>query len=282
MVHEGPAAARRRAQLQPVEAAVGSGEGDGGDNATERRLCSGRAHGHERLFVAARVSRSERVVAGGDGEAPAHCRVGPASGDDRSQRLSQLAGTSQVEVGWSGDGRADGGGPRDEPGGSVERVGAVGMVAGVQERRQDPEVFRAHVTSVIDTPVLSDTSKSFTLVSHEAVERAVDVSLGWMFLVAAIVGDTIGTIALERSDGMRRALPAAVSVTAYLAAVVSFGAAIERVPISVADAVYAAGSTSLITAVAIGLGRERLDMRKGLGLALVVVGVAVLRLDGAA
>jgi multidrug transporter EmrE-like cation transporter len=221
------------------------------------------------------------VVAGGGREAPARYRVRPAIGDDRSQRLPQLAGSDQVELGWSGDGQADGGAPCDEPGGAVEAVGTVGMVAGVQERRQDREVFRAHVTSVIDMQVLSDTSKTSTLVSYGVVEKAVDVSLGWMFLVAAIVGDTIGTIALERSDGMRRALPAAASVVAYLAAVVSFGAAIERVPISVADAVYAAGSTTLITSVAIGLGRERLDTRKGLGLALVVVGVAVLRLDGA-
>jgi hypothetical protein len=43
---------------------------------------------------------------GGRGETPAHCGVRPAIGDDRPQRVAQLAGSNLVEVGRSGIGGA--------------------------------------------------------------------------------------------------------------------------------------------------------------------------------
>jgi small multidrug resistance pump len=103
--------------------------------------------------------------------------------------------------------------------------------------------------------------------------------VNWMFLAAAVVSDTVGTYALERSEGLRRPRPAVGAAVAYLLAVVAFSLALQGIAISVADAVYAAAGTALVTLVAVTFLGERLGWRKLAGLVLVVAGVVALRLQ---
>ena len=102
--------------------------------------------------------------------------------------------------------------------------------------------------------------------------------VNWMFLAGAALGDAAGTYALERSDGLRRRWPVAAAALAYLAAIVAFSVALQGIAISVADAVYAAAGTALVTLTAVALLGERLGRRKAVGIALVVTGVVALRL----
>jgi multidrug transporter EmrE-like cation transporter len=103
----------------------------------------------------------------------------------------------------------------------------------------------------------------------------------WMLLAGAVLGDAVGTYALDRSEGLRRRTPVVVAAAAYLLAIVAFGHALQGIAISVADAVYAAAGTALVTVVGVTLLRERFGRRKAAGLGLVVLGVVVLRLQGA-
>lgn len=103
--------------------------------------------------------------------------------------------------------------------------------------------------------------------------------VNWMFLAAAVVSDAVGTYALERSKGLRRRWPAVGAAVAYLLAVVAFSLALQGIAISVADAVYAAAGTALVTLVAVTFLGERLGWRKLAGLVLVVAGVVALRLQ---
>ncbi len=105
--------------------------------------------------------------------------------------------------------------------------------------------------------------------------------LSWLFLAGAVVGDAAGTYALKRSHGMRRPWPVALSVVAYLLAIVLFSFALQGIAVSVADAVFAAAATVLITVMGVAFLGERLGARKVLGLGLVVLGVVALRLQGA-
>lgn len=103
--------------------------------------------------------------------------------------------------------------------------------------------------------------------------------VSWMFLAAAVVSDAVGTYALERSGGLRRRWPAVGAAVAYFLAVVAFSQALQSIAISVADAVYAAAGTALVTLVAVTFLGERLGWRKLAGLVLVVAGVVALRLQ---
>jgi small multidrug resistance pump len=103
--------------------------------------------------------------------------------------------------------------------------------------------------------------------------------VSWMFLAAAVVSDAVGTYALERSEGLRRRWPAVGAAVAYFLAVVAFSLALQGIAISVADAVYAAAATALVTLVAVTFLGERLGWRKLAGLVLVVAGVVALRLQ---
>jgi multidrug transporter EmrE-like cation transporter len=103
----------------------------------------------------------------------------------------------------------------------------------------------------------------------------------WMFLAGAVVGDAAGTYALERSGGLRRRGPVAVAAVAYLLAIVAFAQALQGIAVSVADAVYAAAGTALVTVVGVTVLGERLGARKATGLVLVLLGVVALRVQGA-
>lgn len=106
--------------------------------------------------------------------------------------------------------------------------------------------------------------------------------MSWVFLAIAIAGDVAGTAVLERasrSDPRRRYfLPAAA---AYLLAVYTFAQALQTIPTSIADAIFFAGTATLVTVYSVTWLGERLTTRKTIGLILVVGGVVALRLDAA-
>jgi small multidrug resistance pump len=103
--------------------------------------------------------------------------------------------------------------------------------------------------------------------------------MGWVFLAVAIAGDLAGTAALERGSRGRYVRHLALAATAYLIAFFAFSRALLTVPTSIADSIYFAGATALVTAYsALWLG-ERLTYRKATALALIGAGVVVLRLQ---
>ena len=104
--------------------------------------------------------------------------------------------------------------------------------------------------------------------------------LSWLCLGGAAIGNAAGTYALARSGRLRRPWPSALAIAAYLLAIVLFTVALEGIPTSVAEAVFAATGTMLVTVVGVVLLRERLGARKAVGLGLVIVGVVVLQLQG--
>jgi small multidrug resistance pump len=103
--------------------------------------------------------------------------------------------------------------------------------------------------------------------------------MGWLFLAVAIVGDLAGTAALERGSRGRYVRHLALAAAAYLVAFFAFSQTLMTVPTSIADSIYFAGATALVTAYsALWLG-ERVTARKAIALALIGAGVIVLRLQ---
>lgn len=106
------------------------------------------------------------------------------------------------------------------------------------------------------------------------------MAVGWVFVSIAIVCDVAGTYALARSDGFRRFPVNVAAVVLLLLALWMFALALQELPISVADAVYAAGGSAVMAVTGVMLLGERLTPRKVLALTLIVAGVVTLRLQG--
>lgn len=105
--------------------------------------------------------------------------------------------------------------------------------------------------------------------------------MGWILLAVAIAGDLAGTAALERGTHGQYARHLGLAAAAYLVAFFAFSRALLTVPTSIADSVYFAGATALVTLYATLALRERLTTRKAAALLLIGGGVIALRLQNA-
>ena len=105
--------------------------------------------------------------------------------------------------------------------------------------------------------------------------------MSWIFLAVAIAGDVAGTAALERASRSHYRRYFSLAAAGYLLGIYAFARALQTLPISVADAIFFAGATAMITAFSVTWLGERLTTRKAVALVLVVVGVVVLRLETA-
>ena len=103
--------------------------------------------------------------------------------------------------------------------------------------------------------------------------------VSWIFLTIAIAGDVVGTAALERASRGHYRRYLALAVASYLTAFYAFARALQVIPTSIADAIYAAVGTAFVTAFSVLWLKERLTRRKLLALILVTAGVVVLQLE---
>ncbi len=106
--------------------------------------------------------------------------------------------------------------------------------------------------------------------------------MSWLLLILAIGGDVAGTVALDRVAASRGRRAAAASfvlaATAYLVGLWAFAQALRSVPTAVADAIFFAGATAVIAVVGVVRLGEAVTVRKVVGVALIIIGVGVLRL----
>jgi small multidrug resistance pump len=100
----------------------------------------------------------------------------------------------------------------------------------------------------------------------------------YIYLVAAIVCEVIGTTALKSARGFTVVAPSVIVVASYAAAFYLLSLALEAIPTAVAYAIWCAGGIVLISIAAMAVHRERPDGPAILGMALIVAGVVVLNL----
>lgn len=106
--------------------------------------------------------------------------------------------------------------------------------------------------------------------------------MAFVLLVAAIAAEIVGTSLLKTTDGFTRLWPTLGCMAAYLASAAALAQAVKSIPISIAYALWSGLGTAAIVAIAILFFHEPLTMVKAFGLILVVAGVVLLNLDGAA
>ena len=105
--------------------------------------------------------------------------------------------------------------------------------------------------------------------------------MAYLYLVLAIVAEVVGTSLLKSTDGFTRLYPTAGCLAAYTAAFLLLAQVVEALPVGVVYAVWSGLGTVSIVAVAAVFLDEPITTVKLIGIALVVIGVAVLNLSGA-
>lgn len=105
--------------------------------------------------------------------------------------------------------------------------------------------------------------------------------LAWILLLSAIGVEVAATASLPRTDSFRDPLWTALVLLGYALSYWLLVLVIRNIPVSVAYAVWAGLGTAGVAVVGVLFLQERLDLAKVAGIAMIIVGVAVLNLHNA-
>ncbi len=105
----------------------------------------------------------------------------------------------------------------------------------------------------------------------------------WLVLAAAIAAEVFGTLGLRASDGFRKRVWIVPVITAYLASFVGLWLVLKLgMPIGIAYGVWTACGVACVAVIARFLFRDPLTLKMAAGIGLIVAGVLVIELAGAA
>ncbi len=101
----------------------------------------------------------------------------------------------------------------------------------------------------------------------------------WLLLVSAGLLETVWATALKHSDGLARLAPAAVAIVAAVASFALLAAALARLPVGTAYAVWVGiGAAGVAIAGVVAFGDD-LTLARVAFVALIVAGVVGLRVS---
>jgi small multidrug resistance pump len=103
--------------------------------------------------------------------------------------------------------------------------------------------------------------------------------IAYVLLIGAIVCEIVATLSLKMSEGFSKLPPSILVVIGYVCSFTLLGLALNRgLPISVGYAIWAAAGTTVVAILGVVLFRETLSGLAIAGIALIIIGVALLNL----
>ncbi|MCP2329039.1 small multidrug resistance pump [Hamadaea flava] len=106
--------------------------------------------------------------------------------------------------------------------------------------------------------------------------------MGYLYLLGAITAEVIATSLLKATEGFSKLWPTVAVLVGYALAFVALSQVVKSVPVGVAYAVWSGLGTAAIVAIgAVFLG-EPITVVKVIGIGLIVAGVVILNVGGAA
>lgn len=108
------------------------------------------------------------------------------------------------------------------------------------------------------------------------------LAVTYLLLAAAIVAEVAATTALARSESFTRLLPTVITIVGYAVAFWLLSFPLKVMPTGIVYAIWSGAGIVLITCVAWIWFGQQLDLAAILGLALIILGVAVINLFSSA
>ncbi|TCP40837.1 DMT family transporter [Rhodovulum marinum] len=100
----------------------------------------------------------------------------------------------------------------------------------------------------------------------------------YIFLVLAILTETIGTSALHASQQFTRFGPSALVVVAYALSFYFLALTLKTIPVGIAYAIWSGLGIVFIAAIGWWVFGQRIDLPALLGMGLIILGILVIHL----
>lgn len=104
----------------------------------------------------------------------------------------------------------------------------------------------------------------------------------WVTLAGAILAEVLATTSMKYSEGFSRLWPSLFTVAGYLISFALLAQTLKAMSVGTAYAVWAGVGTAAIALIGIVFLGEGITVAKVAGILLVIAGVVVLNLGGAA
>lgn len=100
----------------------------------------------------------------------------------------------------------------------------------------------------------------------------------YIFLIFAILAETIGTTALQASQQFTKLVPSIVVVIAYGISFYLLAMALKVIPVGIAYAIWSGLGIVFIASIGFVIFGQRLDLPALLGLSMIIGGILVIHL----
>ncbi len=104
--------------------------------------------------------------------------------------------------------------------------------------------------------------------------------MSWLILLLAGFAEITWAVALKYADGFHNLIPSIITVVGYIASLLLLSAALNKLPLGTAYAVWTGIGILGTTALGILLFKEQLTPLQGIFILLIVVGIVGLKLTG--
>lgn len=101
----------------------------------------------------------------------------------------------------------------------------------------------------------------------------------YVFLGLAIVCEIFGTSMMKISGGFKKLMPSLGVILGMGLSFYFLSHSLKSIPLGTAYAIWSGGGTALTALVGILVYKEGVDIKKILGLALIIIGVVALKLS---
>ena len=102
--------------------------------------------------------------------------------------------------------------------------------------------------------------------------------MSWLYLVLAIIFETLGTTALKMSNGFSVLLPSVATIITYILCFLFLSFALKTIDVSVAYAIWSAFGILLISIIGIIFFHESINFIKIISILLIIFGTVGLKI----
>ena len=98
----------------------------------------------------------------------------------------------------------------------------------------------------------------------------------YLYLMAAVLAETIGTTALQASQQFTRLVPVLIVIAAYGASFFLMSLTLKVMPVGIVYAIWSGLGIVLIALIGFIVFGQRIDLPAILGMAMILVGILVI------
>lgn len=100
----------------------------------------------------------------------------------------------------------------------------------------------------------------------------------YLFLLVAILLETLATTSLKASEGFTKPLPTVLTILGYIGAFYFLSLTLKTIPLGISYALWSGIGIVLITLVGFFIYKQRLDLPAIIGIGFILIGVIVIQL----